>query len=300
MNILIFGAGAIGSIFGGLLSKKNNVMLIGRKSHVSEIKKSGLVIDGKTNLKVKLDAETSVNNISSLPDLVILTVKSYDTTSAIKQVSKILNENTTVLSLQNGLDNIDKIKKIVDSKKIIAGVTTQGAFFSGSGYVKHTGIGTTILGELKGDKTKRINNIVNAFNDVGINTFYSNNIIEEIWIKGIVNSSINPLTTFFQCKNGYLLINPILENLIEKICEESTIIANAQGVNLSYSKMIIKTKEVIRNTSENYSSMLQSYNKGKKTEIESINGKLIDIGKKQDIDTSLNEMLVYSVKFLTR
>ena len=300
MNILIFGAGAIGSIFGGLLSKKNNVMLIGRKSHVSEIKKSGLVIDGKTNLKVKLDAETSVNNISSLPDLVILTVKSYDTTSAIKQVSKILNENTTVLSLQNGLDNIDKIKKIVDSKKIIAGVTTQGAFFSGPGYVKHTGKGTTILGELKGDKTKRINNIVNAFNDVEINTFYSNNIIEEIWVKGIVNSSINPLTTFFQCKNGYLLINPILENLIEKICEESTIIANAQGVNLSYSKMIIKTKEVIRNTSENYSSMLQSYNKGKKTEIESINGKLIDIGKKQDIDTSLNEMLVYSVKFLTR
>ena len=126
------------------------------------------------------------------------------------------------------------------------------------------------------------------------------NIIEEIWIKGIINSSINPLTTFFQCKNGYLLTNLILENLIEKICEESTNIANAQGVNLSYSKMISKTKEVIRNTSENYSSMLQSYNKGKKTEIESINGKLIDIGKKQDIDTSLNEMLVYSVKFLTR
>ena len=300
MNILIFGAGAIGSIFGGLLSKKNNVMLIGRKSHVSEIKKSGLVIDGKTNLNVKINAETSVKNISFSPDLIILTVKSYDTSSAIKKVSKIINNNTTVLSLQNGLDNINKIKKIVDSKKIIAGVTTQGAFFSEPGHVKHTGKGTTILGELKGDKTKRINNIVNAFNDVGINSFFSNNIIEEIWIKGIINSSINPLTTFFQCKNGYLLTNLILENLIEKICEESTNIANAQGVNLSYSKMISKTKEVIRNTSENYSSMLQSYNKGKKTEIESINGKLIDIGKKQDIDTSLNEMLVYSVKFLTR
>ena len=300
MNILIFGAGAIGSLFGGYLSKRNNVLLIGRKSHVSKIKKSGLLIDGKTNLNVKLDSATSVNNISISPDLIILTVKSYDTSSAIKQVRKIMNNKTIVLSLQNGLGNIDKIKKIVNSKKIIAGVTTQGAFFSGPGHIKHTGNGTTIIGELNGDKTKRINNIVNAFNEVGIKTLYSNNITKEIWIKGIINSSINPLTTIFQCKNGYLLKNPILENLTEKICEESTNIANAYEVNLSYNKMINKTKKVIRNTSENFSSMLQSYNKGKKTEIESINGELIKIGVKQKIDTSLNETLVYSIKFLTR
>ena len=298
MNILIFGAGAIGSLFGALLSKENNVILIGRKPHISAIKKSSLIIDGKTNLNVKIDAETTVNNVSISPDLIIFTVKSYDTEYSIKQVSKIINKNTIVLSLQNGLDNIDKIKKIIDSKKIIAGITTHGAFFSAPGHIKHTGIGSTILGELNGEKTKRIEDFVNAFKTVGIETYFSENIIKEIWIKGIVNSCINPLTTFFQCKNGYLLKNPILEKLIEKICEESTNISNAHGINLSYNVMISKTKEVIMNTSENYSSMLQSYKKGNKTEIKSINGRLVNIGKKHKINTSLNDMLVYSINSL--
>ena len=300
MNIVIFGAGAIGSLFGTLLSKNNNVLLIGRKSHVSVIKKSGLVIEGKTQLNVKINAETSVDDVTFFPDLLILTVKSYDTESAMLQAGKTINEDTIVLSLQNGLDNIDKIKKHLNSEKIIAGVTTHGAFFSNPGIIKHTGKGTTILGELNGHKTKRIINIVNTFNKVGIETFVSENIIKEIWRKAVANSCINPLTTFFQCKNGYLLENPILEKLVEKVCAESTNIANVNGVNLSYQNMINKTKEVIRNTSENYSSMLQSFKKGKKTEIESINGKLVDIGRKHDIATSLNEMLIYSVKSLVK
>ena len=294
MNIVIFGAGAIGSLFGALLSKENNVLLIGRKPHVSAIKKDGLIIDGKTNLKVKIDANISVDNVAS-PDLLILTVKAYDTESAIKQARKIISKNTTVLSLQNGLNNIDKIKKFVECEKVIAGNTTHGAFFSKPGVIRHTGIGTTILGELNGCKTKRIDNIVNVFNAAGINTSVSKDVIKDIWIKAIVNSSINSLTTFFECKNGYLLDNPILENLVEEVCKESTNVAIAAGINLSYREMNKKTKDVINNTSENYSSMLQSFKKGNKTEIESINGALIDVGKKHGVDVPINEMLVYSI-----
>ncbi len=300
MNIVIIGAGAIGSLFGALLLKNNNVWLIGRKSHISAIKKSGLVIEDKTQLNVKINAEESVDRITSFPDLLILTVKSYDTESAILEARKIISKDTIVLSLQNGLDSVDKIKKFVDCKKIIAGVTTHGAFFYKPGFIKHTGKGTTILGELNGQKTKRIVNIVDTFNGIGIETIVSKNIIRDLWTKAIVNSSINPLTTFFQCKNGYLLKNPILEKLVEKVCMESTNIANTDGLNLSYDEMFEKTKEVIRNTSENQSSMLQSFKKGKKTEIESINGKLVEIGRKHDIDVSLNEMLIYSIESLIK
>jgi 2-dehydropantoate 2-reductase len=195
------------------------------------------------------------------------------------------------------LDNIDKIEKIVDRRQLIVGVTTHGAFFSEPGVVKHTGKGRTILGELNGQKTKRIASIVDVFNKAGIETIASGDIVREIWIKTIVNSSINPLTTFSSCKNGYLLENPILEKVVERVCKESTNIANAYGMNLSYENMIKKTKKVIRNTSDNYSSMLQSFKKGKKTEIDSINGKLADVGKKHDIDTTMNEILMYIVKF---
>jgi len=297
MNIVILGAGAIGSLFGALLSKKNNVILVGRNPHITAIRKKGLDIKGKTQLNVKIPSEDSINKVTFLPDILILTVKSYDTDSAISKVKSIIHDDTAVLSLQNGLGNIDKIEKVVDRRQVIAGVTTNGAFFSEPGVVKHTGKGQTILGELNGQKTKRMGSIVDAFNEAGIETIASGDILREIWIKTIVNSSINPMTTFSSCKNGYLLENPILEKIVERTCRESTNIANAYGINLSYENMIKKTKEVIRNTSDNYSSMLQSFKKGKKTEIDSINGKLADVGKKHDIDTAMNEILTYIVKF---
>jgi len=299
MNIVILGAGAIGSLFGALLSEQNKVVLIGRTLHIKAIQKKGLTINGKTKLNVKISAEDTIDKVTLIPDLLILTVKAYDTELAINQAKHIIIDSTTVLSLQNGLDNIDKIKKIIHHKKIIAGITTHGALFSKPGVIRHTGFGETILGELNGKKSKRICDIADKFNEADIETKVSSDITKEIWIKGIVNSSINPLTSFFRCKNGYLLENPILENILASICRESTNIARSKGINLSDKSMIQKTKDVIRDTSDNYSSMLQSIRKGKKTEIDSINGKLVNIGKKHGVDTKLNEILVYLVSSIS-
>jgi len=298
MKIIIFGAGAIGSLFGALLSKKNDVLLFGRRYHIDAIKKNGLEIKGITNLNVKINAEFSFDNVTFSPDLLILTVKSYDTETAIKQAKKIINSDTKVLSLQNGLDNIEKISKVVDSKRIIAGTTTHGAFFSKPGLIKHTGTGITILGELNKEKNKQLEKIIKLFNEVGIKTKGSKNIINDIWKKAVINSIINPITAIFRCKNGYLSKNPVLNRLLEMICEESIKIANSEGIDISYHDMILKTKEVIKNTSENSSSMLQSVLNKKRTEIGSINGKLIEIGTKNKISTKLNEILVYTVKSL--
>lgn len=293
MNIVIFGAGAIGSLFGAMLSKENNVVLIGRKSHIDAIKKNGLVIKGKSNLNVKISAENTVDKLNYSPDLLILTVKSYDTKKAIQQVKKIIDDNTIVLSLQNGLDNIEKLKSTVNKSNIIAGVTTNGAIFSKPGVINHTGMGNTIIGEINGQNSVRIKKISSLFNNIGIRTIVSENIIREIWIKVIINSSINPLTAFFHCKNGFLLKNLILIRIVEKVCEESTNVANSNGISLTFQDMINKTKDVIRETSENYSSMLQSVKKGKRTEINSINRVIVNMGKKYNIDVSLNELLVY-------
>jgi len=299
MNIVILGAGAIGSLFGALLSKKNNVLLIGRTSHVNAIRKNGLTIDGKTQLNVKISAEDSVDAVPFSVDLLIVTVKSYDTESAIDQAKQIIHNKTVVLSLQNGLDNIKAIEHVVDRRQIIVGVTTHGAFFSKPGCIKHTGVGKTILGELDGETSDRIKNIENVFNKSGIETVVSKNIIEDMWVKAVVNSCINPITAFFGCSNGYLLENPLLEKIVEKVCLESTNVANAYGIKLPYQNMVQITKEVIRETSENYSSMIQSVRKGRKTEIDSINGTLVDIGRTYDVDVSLNEILVSLVKTLS-
>ena len=223
-------------------------------------------------------------------------MKSYDTKNTIKETKSIIGENTLVMSLQNGLDNLERIEKYVNRDKIIACTTTHGVVFSKPGFIKHTGVGKTVLGTITKGNEQNSKSIAKLLSEAGIKTTISEDIIKEIWIKAIVNSSINPLTSLFNCKNGYLLENPILENILEKICEESTCIAEAYGIDVTSSSMIKKTKEVVRDTYENHSSMLQSIMQGKKTEINSINRVLVGIGKKHKINTLYNEVLVYSIK----
>jgi 2-dehydropantoate 2-reductase len=292
MNIVIVGAGAIGSLFGALLAKKNTVVLVGRAAHITAIQHHDLNITGKTHLHVKLSAVESIKDVSISADLIILTMKSYDTEMAIKQIVPLIQDETAVMSLQNGLGNIEKMERRFGRDKILVGTTTHGAIFSNPGVIKHTGRGKTILGTYDGSQSKGLETIVHLFNEAGIETQTSDDIMKEIWAKVIINSCINPLTAFFNCKNGYLLENPLLEKIVEIICKESTCIAQAEGISLSNLDMIQRTKEVIKDTAKNYSSMLQSVQQGKKTEIESINGKLIRIGKQHRIDTSLNKILV--------
>jgi 2-dehydropantoate 2-reductase len=298
MKIVIMGAGAIGSLFGGLLSKKYDVVLVGRKTHVEKINRKGLIIEGSTRLNVKTTAVESINQISFAPDVVVLAVKSYDTKKAMKQLSLIIDRKTVVVSLQNGLDNVEKIKEFVDLDRIFICITTHGVVFSKPGTIVHTGIGKTVFGGLLKKKSPFVNNFVNILNDVGVKTTVSEDILKDMWIKAIVNSSINPLTSIFNCKNGYLLKNPVLERIVEEICIESTSVAKSYGFNLNDKDMIKKTKEVINETSENYSSMLQSVKNNKKTEIDSINGVIVKIGEKKGFNVFLNKFLLNFMRSL--
>lgn len=294
MNIVVFGAGAIGSLFGGLLSKNNNVVLVGRKNHVSEVQKNGLKISGKTNLCVNIKAVESVEELSFHADLVIISVKSYDTENAVNEIKKIINKNTFVMSLQNGLDNIEKIEKIVDKNMLFICITTHGSVFSKPGVIVHTGIGKTKIGAIKKNQYI-VQEFVDLFNISGINTVCSDDIMYDVWAKCVVNSSINALTCFFKCKNGYILKNPILEKLMKKICYESTNVARSVGFNLVYEDMLDLTKEVICDTSDNFSSMLQCVQKSSRTEVDSINGFILKAGRKFGVDVSLNDIVVYVV-----
>lgn len=296
MNIVVIGAGSIGSLFGGLLSKNNEVVLIGRKNHVNNIKKEGLKIHGLTELKTNISASDFVKNISFSPEIVIISVKSYDTTKAVKDAKKIIGKNTIVISLQNGLDNIEKILKHINKNQILVCITTHGAVFSKPGNIIHTGEGKTIVGAVDYRANRNAEDFSKLLNDAGIKTIISDNILKDIWIKAIINSSINPLTTIFNCKNGYLIENPILKRIVEQACKESTSIANTCGYNLKYDEMLCKTFEVIKDTKDNYSSMLQSINKNKKTEIDAINGILITKAEEKNINHFLNKVLLNFIK----
>jgi len=299
MNIIIYGAGAIGSLFGAILSKDHNVFFVGRKPQVQAVKKNGLTITGKTKIHSTFSFHESIEEIAHDADIIILTVKSYDTKNAAKNIASVISKQTSLLSFQNGLNNIDDLCFFIPKKQLIAGLTSYGAMYKKPGFIEHTGIGDTIIGELDGKKTKRIKDIASMFNEVGIYTDISASIHKDMWKKAIVNSSINPLTALFQLENGYLLKNPILQELTHMICNESTAIANAMGFKLYNNEMIDLTEKVITNTKHNRSSMFQSIQQHKKTEIASINGYLATSGKKKHCNTFLNEILIQVIQSIS-
>jgi 2-dehydropantoate 2-reductase len=296
MIIVVLGAGAIGSFFGGLLSKHNQVILVGRKDHVNKINSQGLQIKGKTQFKRKIAAVTSISQITTPPDLIVLTVKAFDTIQAIIQAKEIIGPKTNVLSFQNGLDNLNQIRKTVDKNQILAGITTHGVQFIQPGVIYHKGNGKTVIGEPYQKKSQRIQQIADLFNQANISVTISSRIIEDIWKKAIVNASINPLTAIFSCQNGYLAQNPILTEMVKKICEESVCVAQQNGFSFKTKDLINLTFEVIQQTKKNNSSMLQSIKQNKQTEIDEINGRIAEIGKIKNCPVYLNELLTKIIK----
>lgn len=293
MQVLVFGAGAMGSLIGGMLSQNNEVILIGRGQHVQEIQQNGLRIAGMTELRVHPHAKEELDG-SEQPDFVIVATKSYDTEEAMKAMGQF-HENTVFMSLQNGLDNEDVISMY--ASKVVGGVTSHGVTSEGPGRIHHAGKGRTIVGDFK-DAEDEVAQIADLLTEAGIPTEISNDIRREIWKKVIVNAGINPLTAITLQKNGFILENPNLTATLETICEEAVSVANAYGIEISVEEAIRETKEVARLTADNKSSMLQDIEKGRKTEIESICGAIARLGTEKGIPTPVNMSLMAVVKGL--
>jgi 2-dehydropantoate 2-reductase len=294
MKILVFGAGALGSFVGGLLSKNNDVTLIGRKKHVDAINSKGLVIGGKTELKMNPRALEITPNEDF--NLIIVTVKSYDTKHFVKAVSPILKRNATVLSLQNGIGNIEEISK--DCDRVLGGTTSHGITFMGHGKIRHTGFGDTTIGSFKGVGPEDVQEISKLLSDSGIETQTSDNISGEVWAKAIINAGINPLTAVTRLENGYLMKAKGLEEIMKDVCREAIEVAVSQRIMLPAYDIIEKTLTIARLTSDNKSSMLQDVERGKKTEIESITGKFIEIAQRNKVSVPVNSLLYNLVKFI--
>lgn len=291
MRVVVFGAGALGSFFGGMLSKKHDVLLVGRKEHIDSINGNGLRIEGKTDFVAFPEASTSMEEGDDA-DLVILTVKAYDTEKAVEEIERKCP--APVLSLQNGLGNEETIGIIAGASRVVGGVTTHGVRYVSPGRVEHTGVGETVIGEMDGSVSDRVKKFADAITECGIKTMVSENIKREIWRKAVVNAAINPLTAILGCRNGYLLENEHTRKLMEEICMEG--IAVAGGVGVDIGDAVEKVMEVARLTADNQSSMLQSVLRKKKTEIDFINGEIVRTGRKVGVKTPVNSTIVEIVR----
>ncbi len=294
MRVAFIGAGAIGSLFGGLLKRGDvDILLIGRQAHMDAIKKNGLSILGVEEFNVRIEASSNPLDAKD-SDLIIITTKAYDTKTALKDILPILNEDVKVMSLQNGAGNIEEISNYVESKNILGAVTSMGAFLEAPARLQFRGKGTTFIGSLS-DENKNAMGVVNLFNKAGIKTEYTKNIKSEIWSKVIINSAINPLASILDGENGILLDQNLVE-IVKEITREGKTILEKDGIKIP-DDIFEKTIDVIKNTSKNINSTLSDLRKGNRTEIEYISGKIIETGERVNIPSPYNKALLNMVKF---
>ena len=291
-RIMVMGAGAVGSLFGGLLADYGyDVTLVGRAAHVDAICKNGLKISGITNRIIKVKATTDPIQA----DLVLLTTKSYDTIKATRQIPIGASCDTVILSLQNGLGNLEAISEITGEKKVVGAVTFLGSTFLEAGHIKHTGLGRIIIGELDGSISDRIKKISEIFKNVGILIEMTDDIYGRIWDKLIVNVGINAPAALSRAKNGQLLACSETKWVMKEAINEAILVAKKLGVKIS-DDLFEKTIDVAKKTAQNKCSMLQDFERGKRTEIDSINGAIVMAGKAHGIDTPVNRTLFSLVK----
>lgn len=292
------GAGAVGSLFGGFLAKSgNDVTLIGRKPHVTAINQTGLVIDGVSGKHVvNVDAVTTTSELSETFDLVLLTVKAYDTAQAVTDAKKLLRNDSVLLCLQNGL-GVEKVaSEIVGCERILRGVTSNGALITKPGIIMHTGKGETIIGEPYSTVFER-SLVTKMLQKSGFPTKLSENIVGDVWTKVLVNAGINPFGALTGMKNGDLISRSDLKELMIETVVEGKTVAEKYNVNLEGNpvSLLIKTAEM---TAQNKNSMLQDIEKGKRTEIDFINGAVSCLGKTKNVLTPLNTLLTGLIKGL--
>jgi len=303
MKISIIGAGAMGSLYGGMLSEAGHdvVLYDVNKEHVDRINSKGLAIHSAATKEVKVvhpSASTDPGAVRN-SDIFIIFVKSTITEIVAKQFSEYANENTIVITLQNGLGNEAIIRRYFPEGQVAAGVTSQGATFIGPGEINHAGKGPTYL--CMADKNNaRLEPFVNALNSAGFETHIEENIEDLIWSKLIINVGINAVTAITGLENGKLLDYPEIKEVMADLVAEGVKTAEKKGVKFTYPDPLAVVFEVAEKTALNRSSMLQDFDRGNATEIDFINNAIVREAEKLGMEAPVNKTVTGIVKTLEK
>ncbi len=294
------GAGAMGCFYGGLLAEAGvDVTLVDVwREHVDAINANGLHVTGVSGDRVvRVPATTDPETVGEV-ELVLLFVKSYDTAKAMRGSMPLIGGDTYVLTLQNGLGNLEAIAEAVGPGRVLGGTTSHGSTLLGPGEIRHAGVGLTVVGALERGSRDMAEKVVDTFNGAGLHTRVSSDVRSDIWGKVLVNLGINALTALTSLRNGQLLEVPELRCLMRLAMEEGMRVATADGVDLGPLDHVAHVYEVAEATAANRSSMLQDVERGRRTEIDALNGAVVGLGERLGVETPVNSALTALVKGL--
>ena len=299
MHIAIIGPGGMGCLFAGLLAEAGHeVGLIDRRpERADKISREGLIIESNGRARtIALRACAFPLDIGSPRriDLIILCVKAHETAGTIPSVIALSSSQTNVLSLQNGLGNLEIFKKIVSDDNLFAGISTHGTTVIDLNHILHAGSGLTMIGSLN-HNNESAELLAKMFTKAGIETTSTKETLGMLWSKLIINAAICPVSVLADLTNGEIIKNDRWRSLLCKAAEEGGKIAAAKGFKLTFSDPVKAVLEVCEKTSSNISSMLQDIRRHRKTEIMEINGAVIRAATDLGIETPTNKMLLKKV-----
>ena len=292
----------MGSVIGSLLAKAgNDVTLIDVwREAVDAINSKGLRVDDKAGNSetIRVPATDDPAKIG-IVDLILVFVKCYHTEAAVKNALPCIGLETVVLSLQNGWGNGPRIAGIVGQDKLLLGVCYHSASALGPGHVLHSGTGMTFVGELDGKTTQRLADIAGLFNKAGIEVTPTGQVLKEIWSKLALNVCTLP-TSALLCLHAPQLIQhePMME-LMRALLQETVGVANAQHIDLDFNERWDAITGLLKRLAPTAKgSMLQDVEKQRITEIDVINGAVVEAGRRLGIPTPFNSAMVWSIKAL--
>jgi 2-dehydropantoate 2-reductase len=293
LRIAVLGAGAMGSLFGGYLSRENEVHLIDVNSAlVAAINQNGLKIrekDGSEGL-YRLEATADSSSIGTV-DLIIVFVKSMYTISALESNKRLIGPDTYVMTLQNGSGHEAKLLKYVARDHVVIGSTQHNSSIIDLGFVNHGGGGKTSIGLLDGG-SQCLAGIAENFTKCGFDCNISDNVRKQIWNKLFLNTSASSLTAVFQQPLGFIIDNQYACSLMEKLALEAVQVANAQGLDFNYEEVLSGIKAVLTNAKGGYTSIYADLRDGRRTEVDTISGSVVEAAKEFGISVPYHETVI--------
>ncbi|WP_280585954.1 ketopantoate reductase family protein [Halorubrum sp. Boch-26] len=269
MEVLVYGAGALGSLIGGLLARAHDVTLVGRDPHMRLVRENGLRIDGEIDAHVHPRALTDGTHRSA--DLAVVTTKAYDTDAAARALAT--GEYDAVCSLQNGLTE-ERLVAALDPT-VLGGTASYGARFAEPGRVTCTGIGEVVVGSLAGGRNPLAERVGTAFDEAGIVTTVARDMPRRRYEKLAVNAAINGPSALARLSNGATLDGPGGE-VAREAAREAARVARVDGVDLGEDEAVAAVERVAVDTAANRSSMREDVAAGRRTEVDAIYGAVVD------------------------
>ncbi|MDR1367518.1 MAG: 2-dehydropantoate 2-reductase [Candidatus Accumulibacter sp.] len=292
MKIAVMGAGAVGCYYGGMLARAgNDVVLISRPAHVTAIREKGLYMETQSFSEyVRLRASTEAESVGGA-ELVLCAVKSPDTLSAAEAMAPHIDPKAFVLSLQNGVDNADRLKARLKNP-VAPAVVYVAAEMAGPGHVKHHGRGELVFGPAPVER-----GLDKVFAEAGVPIEISDNVVGSLWAKLILNCVYNPLSAITQLSYERVVAGEGAWDVMRDIADECLAVARADGVTVEGDawKAIERIAQTIPTQ---ISSTAQDVGQGKRTEIDYINGHVLRRGKALGVPTPVNRAMHSLVKLI--